>query len=291
MRPKGYNIKSKEATIYPDSKYEMTVALQNDLNGNNLSIDIALHDPMTIPDLRGSVIEIQPGYMTTVMITPQQIQTSEDALSLNPLVRNCKFKQETEHLKLFKEYSQSACLLECQLKIAYDYCQCIPWNYPQFQSGMPVCHAFGMFCFEQTLQNYNLNCTEDCLDDCSITRYSYSVSAIKIADDPGFVEQIVQQFQPFFKHYDNIMEGGHGFKPNPEKLDDEFRSRIAVVKFKLASKTVTQIKRSVRVSFSETLSNIGINFYQRFHELQLDNFLLFRWNTWTFHWNKLSKLV
>ena len=74
--------------------------------------------------------------------------TSESAKNLAEEQRKCRFKSESGSLRLFTGYTQSACLFECQLEYSYSKCQCIPWNYPHFESGIPICHRFSQDCFE-----------------------------------------------------------------------------------------------------------------------------------------------
>ena len=132
---------------------------------------IAIHDPMSIADLRRSGVEVEPGYISTFLITPSQIVTSWSAKDLPEKDRQCRFNFESRKLKLFKEYTQSACLFECQLRDAYNSCQCIPWDYPQFQEGIPICNRFSQDCFEKAMADTNSSSTCDCPFDCATTRH------------------------------------------------------------------------------------------------------------------------
>ena len=133
---------------------------------------IAIHDPTEIADLRQTGVEIEPGYTSTFLITPSQIVTSSSAKDLTEEQRQCRFDLENGSLKLFKDYSQSACLLECELQEAYGRCQCIPWNYPHLEEGMPICNQFGRDCFETAMANASSSASCNCPFDCSYTRHS-----------------------------------------------------------------------------------------------------------------------
>lgn len=135
------------------------------------SFKIAIHDPMSTADLRRSGVEVEPGLVTTFLITPSQIVTSSSLKVLNEQQRQCRFHFESEKLKLFTKYTQSSCHLECQVKDAYESCKCIPWNYPHFEDGIPICHRFSQKCFEMVMANMTLSNACDCPFDCATTRY------------------------------------------------------------------------------------------------------------------------
>ena len=63
------------------------------------------------------------------------------------------------------------CVLECQLQEAYSQCHCIPWNYPHFKEGIPICNRFSQECFEKTMADTNSSSTCDCPFDCATTRH------------------------------------------------------------------------------------------------------------------------
>ena len=134
---------------------------------------LTLHDPSSPPNLRAEGIEVAPGYETTILITPRLQETSTDAkTTLNPKERKCKTKQESHGLKLFKTYTQEACLLECHLTEASVRCGCTPWNYPHIPGSL-LCDALGIHCFERHLKLLNTQSTCDCPIDCDSVSYSF----------------------------------------------------------------------------------------------------------------------
>ena len=44
--------------------------------------------------------------------------------------RHCRLSENNENLKIFKVYSQEACILECKIEKALKRCGCMPWYYP-----------------------------------------------------------------------------------------------------------------------------------------------------------------
>ena len=121
---------------------------------------------------------MEAGYISTFLITPSQVVTSKDARGMSEDQRGCRFFFESKELKLFKDYSQSSCLFECQLKQASRKCQCVPWNYPQLEP-IPLCNYVSQNCFEKVMGDTSVlaNCSSECPYDCATTRYQYSVSS------------------------------------------------------------------------------------------------------------------
>ena len=138
---------------------------------------------MSIGDLRRSGVEVEPGYISTFLITPSQIVTSSSAKGLGEEDRKCRFRFESGSLSLFTEYTQSACLFECQLRDAHNKCHCIPWNYPQFEEGIPICHRFTQDCFERAMANTSSSKACDCPFDCATTRQAFLFNFKTIFDD------------------------------------------------------------------------------------------------------------
>ena len=63
---------------------------------------INIHDPFSAADLGNSGIDVEAGYVTTFLITPSQIVTSDDVKDLPFYRRKCLFHDETDKLILFK---------------------------------------------------------------------------------------------------------------------------------------------------------------------------------------------
>ncbi len=104
---------------------------------------VSIHDPLTIADLRSTGVEVEPGYLSTFLITPSQIVTSPTVMGLEESRRGCRFKDETQDLVIFKEYTQVSCTFECQIKQAFEKCGCIPWDYPHLGEPRTVCDLWG----------------------------------------------------------------------------------------------------------------------------------------------------
>lgn len=226
------------------------------------SFKIAIHDPMSLPDLRsaGTVLDIKPGYSTTIHITPSFEVTSSSTKSMPEQERNCRFASESDDSQLFKRYSRVGCLLECQMKKAYQACNCIPWNYPHFLGNQTICHRYTQECFEDVM-NTNMNLDHcSCPYDCSLTTYSFSVTQdiIKpiLCEEVSFLHSWVDRIYPRFERHLNK-------KFHQEKFDmfdychKYLTKHMAVVNVHLTKSTISQQKRTQRVTFSNHFANIG----------------------------------
>ena len=277
MRPKGSIEKScnhhhcKDSILYPKSSgsiHGLKLVLNSKDNswGNKKSIfKIALHDPSNIADFRSStILEAEPGYATTVYITPTQTLTN--ARNLNEHQRDCHFKEEHEiPSQIFKSYSHIGCVFECNIKHAFERCGCIPWNYPQFNLNQTICHRLTQDCFEKEMDSNEIDC--HCPFDCIETKYSYTVSrnildvSICADDNWTWLYDFLRSAKPdiigYFRQivYDEEMLV---LSENSQKICQEYvENHMAIVSFHLTQPTVTQFVRNARVTFSGILANIG----------------------------------
>ncbi len=133
---------------------------------------LKIHDPILLPDLRNSDLELEPGMHYDISVIPTLTVTDKAGLTLSETQRNCRPKMEEGHLKIFKGYSKSSCLIECKLKKATELCNCIPWDYPRWP-GVTLCKfrtAKDCFNGAMNLQVDPTQCT--CPNDCAHTQYA-----------------------------------------------------------------------------------------------------------------------
>ena len=108
-----------------------------------------------------------------------------------------------------------------------------------------------------------------CLYDCATTRYSYSVSSTAFDSEalchPKNPDPLAQAIfrdlgkkatRPprFIRRYEQVV---YGNKIGDKEICMENLKGVAIVKFQLAGQQITRIKKTKRVTFSESLSNIG----------------------------------
>ena len=207
---------------------------------------------------------VWPGYITTFLITPFQIVTSANARGLSVNDRKCMFKHDKEDLTLFKGYSQANCLFECQLKIAYDKCQCVPWDYPHLNDSWSICDRFGRECFLDMMIKVDLHKECNCILDCAITRYTYSLHANKINAEElcskkeylSFMSSGTKGYPPkFIRRYEQIV---YGKDIGNDVLCQNRTRNMAIVRFQIADQIITRIKKTQRMTFADFVSNIGM---------------------------------
>jgi len=256
--------------------FQFTFLFQIFLQGprNNINkfkdFQINIHDPFSVADFTTSVINVKVGYETTFLITPSKIVATDDVKDLAFYRRNCKFDDETDKLVLFKKYTRSNCMFECQLKTASDKCQCVPWDYPQLER-MTICDRFGRECFRKIMANESRpgnSC--DCPLDCETTRYFYGENSHPI-DVEGHCDTATggyyrrywdyhrdRNLPEFIRRYEEAI---YGKDPSVmEHCINNTRQNVAIVHFHIASSANDQINKIVktpRVTTADILSNIG----------------------------------
>ncbi len=147
------------------------------INGTQL----AVHNPSTVPNMRSEVIRLLPGFLYDISVVPSAVETDDSALNLSPERRNCLSRSESDGLKVFEAYSQSACYFECQLRIAMETCDCIPWDYPAYSESANLCtNDLALDCFGPAMTRA-INLDEcQCPNDCTMVQYSYATTAVPI---------------------------------------------------------------------------------------------------------------
>ena len=231
-----------------------------------------------VADVIGTGVDVKPGYISTFIITPSQSITYENTKHLPKDKRQCQFKDENEDFSLFKDYRQGNCIFECQLKIAFKKCGCMPWDYPFLNDSMPICDKFGRLCFQKKMIDPETitKCNQSqCKNDCFSTSYWYSVYSTKI-DAIALCEN---------NDFKAALEFGTGYGKKEKRPDENYRippkfirryeqivwhkdidqtvmcqervRNMAIVNFQIESQFYNRIKRTQRVTFADTLSNIG----------------------------------
>ena len=242
---------------------------------------VSVHDPLMVADLIGTGVDIKPGYTSTFIITPSQSITNRNTKHLPQGKRKCQFKDENEDFSLFKEYRQGNCIFQCQIETSFEKCGCMPWDYPFLnESSMAMCDKFGRLCFQRRMVDPETitKCNRSqCENDCISTRYSYSVYSTKIdeialCDNEDFVDALqfgtgygTKDRKPdynfrmpslFIRRYEQIVKQ----QDISEKfLCQERVKNMAIVNFQIDSQFYTRIKRTQRVTFADTLANIGMS--------------------------------
>ena len=228
-----------------------------------------------VADVIGTGVDVKPGYISTFIITPSQSITNENTKHLPKEKRQCQFKDEKENSRLFKDYRQGNCIFECQLNIASKKCGCMPWDYPFLNDSLPICDKFGRLCFQTTMINSEstTKCNQSqCKNDCISTSYRYSVyftkiDSIALCENDDFKRALefgtgydkkgkyYYRIPPkFIRRYEQIVQN----KDIDEiTMCQERVKNMAIVNFQIDSQSYYTIKRTLRITFADMLSNIG----------------------------------
>ncbi len=136
---------------------------------------IELHSPFDIPDLNARPIYISQGKTYTITVTPSKTEVGKK-LGKEDFAKLGCFAGEDHNLTLFKDYGQSQCLFECQMRLAVRQCGCIPWNYPHIDHEVPVCleHQHRIFKEAFLLAEEDHDAC-DCPPACNRIHYTYHI--------------------------------------------------------------------------------------------------------------------
>lgn len=125
---------------------------------------------------------ISPGYHTLVALSGTKIEAVQSLKDISVTTRNCYFPDETETVKLFKNYSQTNCFFECILNITHERLsnrtlKCTPWYFPTLLNDTYFCPSSESVIFSETftLVNPSLLCPQ-CLPDCKKINLKKSIT-------------------------------------------------------------------------------------------------------------------
>ena len=159
------------------------------------------------PAVSSSGLIAKPGHASNVEIDATKLDISVDAKKMDPTKRNCYFSDEYG-LEFYQKYSQSNCLLECELQLAskcMEECSkeskqdieckcedinisdemmknrtdsCIPWFYPTIDENVAkICDPWETQQFQKIIRRHiPKNKCNHCLPDCSITSYGATMA-------------------------------------------------------------------------------------------------------------------
>ena len=194
-----YEIKENEIIGYGSIRSELMLDLQNILlhgvdSTEKGTIHLSLLGQSEWFNQHTTSVELEAGYVYTVIIKPKVRWASDNIRNLNEKLRNCNFPQE-HSLTYFKNYTQASCQSECIMKKAMNELHCVPIDFYflfNHQSSV-ICTEEDKISFMDMFYESDLaGC--DCLDDCDQVHYALSVNRVPING-----EQICEQSKYFEK--------------------------------------------------------------------------------------------
>ena len=217
--------------------------------------------------------KIRAGYHAFWKVHVMETVPSDDIRKIPPEKRNCKFEDETEGLKLFNSYSQSACLFESRVKEAEMKCRCVPWYIPSSaKSKYQICDLFGNFCFNYIYDRARVG-KGKCLPSCHQIQFSLDENVEKLPEElcenrqsiesninlaiyDGSIYVKVQKLREYDKLHEN-----YTFNEEKEiirKCKNLVKNDLARVTVSFGSKRYVRAKISERASFNDMLGAFGM---------------------------------
>ena len=233
---------------------------------NSTKYNLGISTKNAIIDQKRNMIELFPGYQTSVSVIPQLLKTEDDFEFVSIPRRKCKFSFETDGLPLktiVKEYTRVGCELECAAEKAAFLCNCMPWYYSNNNyTKTPICDMFGGHCFESIMSNgkYYKMCPTVCLQDCegismaAVTTHK-KINTDEFCKDGSFLDQFLEsswrQLFPF-EHYNVLIKGGVDTNDTKENKK-EIRNLKTNVEFLKSQFNIEEVKNLPNI---KNLANI-----------------------------------
>ncbi len=226
---------------------------------------ITIHHPLDLPDFINEPIEVYPGNAYNILVTPSVMTVEDGVKKLSPLRKNCISHDSDRELTMFRKYTKSRCMHECRLKRAADSCGCIPWDYPRFDQEVPICHFWARECFKTELSKGVAPTECSCMNDCHGVSYTHDVLVKDAQSDDycfSFWRKHVSPWQDRNDFFDTAasfsFEQLRYFTLEPHQACKEaLQSGIAAVKIYIGPPAAHVSTRSLRVTFTDRIANIG----------------------------------
>ena len=256
-------------------------------------------------------ILIKSGQENQVTIRAERFEASENIRHIKPLKRNCYFSDEFP-LKLHKTYTQANCFYECKVNYLRNVMRpknktqggCVPWFYPvEDQYLFKICDPWKTKQFQTLLEEMPDDNCEECLPDCSITKYKARISSAALRNcdhtnlgvsplcdltsngnsammNPPMWEKTIND------EYKKFNEGNlpNFVKHNTLSMERQFVSSEADLK-----KVVLRAKNEMNPTYNAFEEDIAIaNFY--FDESTIAQYTTFESMTWEDYISQVSKM-
>ena len=240
--------------------------------------------------------DIKPGYKNSVALSATKITADNKLQDIDPLSRNCYFEWENIGLNIFKSYTQSNCIFECNFFYAQNVLRkqfppCTPWYFPTPDATPRMCDPWQAANISEIMLNVPMDNCNYCLGDCESTIFKTRISAAplqkcslnslgmnkfchtKNGNDLGsqfLTEMIQSDSERRFSHLpyyykDNFPSNrtiGSSLRAGDvfESTNEDYRavdSDIAIVQIYFQTAYTTKIQRSLKMDWIDYFSNVG----------------------------------
>ncbi|XP_075157994.1 pickpocket protein 28-like [Haematobia irritans] len=158
----------------------LTVVLNASLNDyfcsstNGPGFKMLLYNPIDFPHIKEAGLPIDLGNQIRVRLNTKITSSSPSLRSISPKDRQCYFSDEKE-LLFFKYYTRRNCEMECNTKLVFRLCNCIPNYMPTIVANSSVCFLQDMTCVsmaERVVADKETElCKHECLSGCNELTY------------------------------------------------------------------------------------------------------------------------
>ena len=249
---------------FSGSKFSLSLLLQI-----STSQRIVLQNPYSVPDLTGGeVIEIIPGFHTTVLISPTQMHMSKEATAMPRGQKECMSPHESDSLDLFESYDNKNCLFECSIKRAREECGCILWDFPRWEGTTPVCSTGEYACFREAVESTEPSDCPRCMPDSEGVTYSHTLQVkpmdlhlkSRVCEDFNYGDPILRSAikNVMAQHTAKGRRKAAGSINWSKECQEFFQTKAAAVTFYVAPSMATRITKMPRVTFVGQLANLGM---------------------------------
>ena len=244
--------------------------------------------------------DIKPGYKNSLALSAIMISADNELSNINPKSRNCYFEWESSHLKIFKNYTQTNCIFECNLfyaqKVMSKFFQpCLPWYFPSPEMSPNICDPWQAAQVSKIMSNVPINECLHCLSDCNSTIFKTRISTAPIRkcnlnsfksnyfcnSDNGnilkseFLSSLLEysfdqrlSAEPYYykkNSHSSQRKFGSSLRAGDvfeitNKPYDAFEKDIAIVNIFFEDAYATKFQRSPRFTWTDYFSNVGGSF-------------------------------
>ena len=241
--------------------------------------------------------EIKPGHKNIVALSATIINADNTLQAMTQNSRNCYFQWESTFLKIFKKYTHSNCIFECNFFYAQKILQtyavpCSPWYFPSPDISPIICDPWQAAKMVEIMSNVPINECKHCLSDCESTIFKARISTAPLRscqlnsfrsnifcnkdDNISFSSEFLSQLpgfdfkqrfstDPYFyrKSFPTSQRKVGQSLPNGDVFEitnkpfNAFEKDIASVQIYFDSAYATKIQRSPRMTWIDYFSSVG----------------------------------
>ena len=92
-------------------------------------------------------ITLTPGHEYIIELDSHGQMSTDDFKTMSLEQRHCRLDKEVLEYSTHPIYTSENCKYDCFVKMAFDTCKCIPWDFVNKIEGATECDIFGRTCF------------------------------------------------------------------------------------------------------------------------------------------------